>query len=131
MKNYKIIFLISIQLLLGLRNAFSQNYYVPLSVLISNPEKFNNTVITLEGYLHYRFEDHQLYTSKESAAYLMSGGVWITNDSIINKEIKFPDFNNKYVSITGVFVCNKDPYRSPYQGNLIKISSIKILRKWD
>jgi hypothetical protein len=131
MKN-KALFLVMLMICLGFASYSQKNVIpklTPLVKLISNSKDYDSCLVTIRGYMHYKFEDKILYISKEQADYLMIGGVWLSFSDLEVQKFNPKKFDQSYVEITGVFYTANNTDLS-HQGYIRMIQDIRKLRKY-
>lgn len=63
--------------------------------LLSRPEKYNNRKVYVFGYLHHKFEDHNLYLSKDDADHICSNRISLC----YSEKLKAEDTDNNAISL--------------------------------
>src|SRR5262249_37142216 len=82
--------------------------------LISNPEKYQDRTVVIEGFLHVKDEDSAIYVTKDDADYLnTTNALWVSYAEQLRLErigskgrqakADLKSFDGKYVLIKGVF----------------------------
>lgn len=97
--------------------------WISVTHLLAHPEKFNNKKVRVVGYLHHKFEDHNLYMTKDDADHLnlcnalhlgYCDNVNITGLNITPCTMNAVD--EHFVTITGTFQMSKYFYEGGYFG---------------
>ncbi len=110
---------------------FSQSRPIKVSIvqLISRPEEYHGKRVYIRGYLHYRFEDKVLYTSKENSVYMMGDRLWVNTESQSIEE-KLRQLDGSFVEIEGVYNKNRQGHSECCWGAIDSVFSVIKLKKW-
>jgi hypothetical protein len=117
--------------------AAEQALSVRLLELLNRPDAFDGKCVVVSGYLHAKFEDHNLYFSKECADYISDEYSIFIDDISGKKEIDFgkpshneklrlESFDCKYVQLTGIFLKSNKKYPIPR----IIITALREQERW-
>jgi len=105
-------------------------YPVSIVKLLANPDFYHGKKVHIRGYLHYKFENSAIYFTKEHADRLMGyDAIWVRYKPGLSDSLKInlKTFDEKYVSIMGIF--NKDEFghMGSYAGVIENVSAIREL----
>ena len=93
--------------------------------LIANPKKYHKKQVTVSGFLQIEFEGDALYFHQEDAQFMITeNAVWVElSDEMRTNSQKF---NNKYVSISGVFNAKENGHFNMFSGTIEDVSSCRL-----
>lgn len=90
--------------------------------LIAAPEKFDQKLIRVDGYLRLEFEGDALYLHKDDAeAGLTRNGLWLSLDDNAKAALKACK-NNSYVSLQGRFALRESGHMGLWSAGLRELS---------
>lgn len=103
----------------------------PLSVsiiqLITSPEKYDNKVIMIKGFLNLSFEGNALYLNYQDFEYkIFKNAIYLNLDKANSSKLT-EECNQKYVSIIGTFKAGLNGHFSSFSGDIFDIRRIDIL----
>lgn len=114
---------------------------VSIHQLIANPEKYHNRRVLVHGFLHVKFEDSGLYSSRDDADYLISeNALWISYsldklklepNSPTLKPNQLDYFDGKHVFVVGIFNKNECGHMGAYGGNINIERLVELKRYYD
>jgi hypothetical protein len=131
---------------------------VSMMNLIATPHEYNNKIVAVTGFLHYRFEDKQLYFCRDFGDHLMSESslalTFVKSDLLLQpvaQSTTLPEsqtralqyFDGKYVLLIGRFSSDemKSGLTDPQQGirlnlkgctnYLFDVTRVMELRDWE
>lgn len=95
---------------------------VSMLQLISTPEKYDNKVLMVVGFLVIRHEGNILYLHKEDYEHgINKNGLWVVLEPANKKE--FTQLNNHYVQLLGTFRASNKGHMSLESGAIENIKS--------
>lgn len=118
---------------------------VPVSIiqLIATPERYDGKTVRVEGFLHYKFEDSELYLSKDDADHLNGkNGVWVSyttterlclqpdKDWSNRKQRTLSYFDEKWVLLEGTFDMKGHGHMGAASGTLADTYRVLESRRW-
>jgi hypothetical protein len=77
---------------------------VPFVRLLATPESYDGKIIVVYGFLHQRFEDSAIYSSKENADYLIDC-IWIRPR--VEDKARIKKLDGQFVMLVGTFSFDK------------------------
>ena len=93
--------------------------------LIANPEKYDDKMILVDGFLRLEREGDVLYLHEEDYKYhLFKNGIWVVQNDLLMT--KAGDLSNKYVTLVGTFGCRFKGHRSITSGSLNDITAAHL-----
>jgi hypothetical protein len=116
------------------------NYWISMTELLGNPEKYNGKRVKVAGFVHIADEEYAIYDSIEHAEYgIAQNSFWIEFQPSVKmealsnryKKLKIPIiyFHCKYVMVEGVFNQNNFGHMGCSSGAIESVSSIEELMK--
>lgn len=97
---------------------------ISFDYFLKNSENLSDSLIQIEGYLHFNFEDVALYMTKKSSS---NSALWIDFTSEVNKfEKSLNKMNGKRVKIIGIYRATNKGHFNSYKGSLSNIECITL-----
>lgn len=90
--------------------------------LVSNPEKYHNKKVSVSGFMHVKFEDCALYSSKEYADFvMMENALWLCFSKDVKIEagrVRGKPVVAKIQDLDCVYVCARGTFDSKQHGHM-------------
>jgi hypothetical protein len=97
--------------------------------LIATPERYNQKIIRVKGFLNLEFEGNAIYLHKEDCDLgIDKNGIWVdvTNGQIDSAH--YHNCNKQYVILEGTFEMDNKGHDNGYGGSITKITRIDLLK---
>jgi hypothetical protein len=103
---------------------------VSLISLIAAPEKYDQKLIRVKGYLNLVFEGNAIYLSKEDCDLgIDKNGLWIDLEGVKIDPKDYNRCNKQYVILEGTFQIDDKGHQNGYSGSIAKITRIESLKR--
>ena len=102
---------------------------VALSGLIGNPERYNDTLVRVQGIVNLAFEGNALYLTKEHWQHgVTKEAVWLSiEDNSTGANLRdFSKYNGEYVLIEGRFNSEMNGHLGLFSGSIVRINRILL-----
>jgi len=121
-----ILIILCIFLTTGCQNSDGKYTKTSIINLISNPEKYQNKLVTIIGVGNLEFEENQLCLSKDDLEYhVINNCLWIELNPEISYEV-VKKYNGKYVIIEGTFEMKEKGHFEMWAGAIINITRYEL-----
>lgn len=100
---------------------------VSLIQLIANPEKYDNKIVRLIGYLNLEFEGDAIYLHEEDNKHsITANSCWVNLTKEWRAKNKVADFSNKYVILVGTFDMKDHGHMGMFSGGIRNITRLDV-----
>jgi hypothetical protein len=111
-------------------NKYGYGYEVPLVRLLTTPERYQNKRVSVHGFLYMAMEESAIYPQKSDASLgVGKNGIYIDFGDSVDMQTLMNNFNNRFVTINGVFDSNQTGHIGFNSGGITDVSSISISRR--
>jgi hypothetical protein len=94
--------------------------------LIATPEKYDNKIVRITGFLHLEFEGNVIYLNSEDFRYqLTKNGLWIDIPKDMTKE-QMKAVNDQYVICTARFKAGMHGHLEMNSGEVTNVSRLEV-----